>query len=169
MLRRSPMKRTAFKPRRPAHQPAVEREPRPMARVERAGVYAGTTAGPVPKTTPYRDRALLDLARGRPCLLMVPGCCSHRVDTVVAAHSNWPDHGKAGARKADDCYTVAACHACHTWLDQGPAPAAQKRAQFMAGHALQVWAWKNIAAASDEPERFRRAARRALEHLKGKA
>jgi hypothetical protein len=146
-----------------------DREPPAVVRrVERPCTYQGGTSGPAPKTVPYRDRALLDMARGRPCLLMVPGCCSHRLDTVVAAHSNWPDHGKAGARKADDCYSVAACHACHSWLDQGPAPAAQKRAQFMAAHKLQMWAWQNIAAASDEPQRFRRAARRALEHLKGK-
>lgn len=169
MLRRTPLKPSKGFRRQRAEGPRVEREPRPIAPAQRSGVYAGTTAVARPKSEPYRDRALLDLARGRPCLLMVPGCCSHRVDTVVAAHSNWSDHGKAGARKADDCYTVAACHACHAWMDQGPAPAAQKRQHFMAAHALQVWAWQNIAAASDEPERFRSAARRALEYLKGKA
>lgn len=169
MLRRTSLKSRQRREWEAQRASRSEREPKPLHRLERPVSYGGTTAAPAPKTAPYRDRALLDMARGRPCLLMVPGCCSHRVDTVVAAHSNWPDHGKAGARKADDCYTVAACHSCHAWLDQGPAPAAQKRAQFMAGHALQVWAWRNIAAATDEPERFRRAARRALEHLKGKA
>ena len=38
-------------------------------------------------------------------------------------------------------------------------------AAFLAGHALQIIAWQIIAAASDEPERFRRAARLALERL----
>lgn len=131
----------------------------------RAGTYAGGTTVPAPKTEAYRDTALLEMARGRQCLLMVPAVCSHRIDTVVACHSNWGCHGKAGARKADDCYSVFGCAACHSWLDQGKADAVLKEMAFMQAHLLQVLAWRQIAADQAEPERFRRAARRALDRL----
>jgi hypothetical protein len=129
-------------------------------------VMTGSTTGPAPKTQPYRDPVLLELARGRPCLLMVPGICNHRIDTTAAAHSNLSIHGKSGARKADDCYTVWACAACHIpWLDQGKASAAIKERAFMEAHARQVLAWRLIATDPNESDRFRRAARRALERL----
>ncbi len=130
------------------------------------GTYAGSTSGdPAPKSEPYRDPVLLEMARGRPCLLMVPAVCSHRIDTVVAAHSNLPEHGKAMARKSDDVYSCWADACCHLWLDQGKARAADKEAAFMAAHARQVMYWRLIATDPNEPERFRRAARRALERL----
>lgn len=159
--------RTAYLERRAAESAAARGGRKASVAPIRRGVFAPVSerCETVPKSKPYRDPALLAMAEGRPCLLLVPGICSHRVDTVVAAHSNLSVHGKSGARKADDIFSVAACHACHAWLDQGPATAKQKEAAFMAGHALQVLAWRNIAAASDEPERFRRAARRALEWL----
>lgn len=135
------------------------------ARCLHKGSYSGGTNAGAPKTEPLRNAALLQMAAGRPCLLLVSGCCNHRMDTTVACHSNLSIHGKAGARKADDCYTVHGCAACHRWLDQGPAPAAQKEAVFMAGHARQVLAWRQIAADPAEPPRFRRAAGWALEHL----
>lgn len=160
------MRRTAW--RRRTEGPSLPiGEERPMAPVRLAVMpnYGGGLTGPRPKTAPYRDRALLDLARGRPCLLLVPACCSHRMDTVVAAHSNLSIHGKSGARKADDCYTVAACHSCHSWLDQGKATFLHKEAAFMAAHLRQVLAWRQIAADPSEPERFRKAAKSALEQL----
>lgn len=173
------MKRTPMKRRTPLRQSRrdgadVEREPKPWAerllgavlKPLRRGTYAGGTTGPAAKSEPYRDPALLEMARGRPCLLMVPAVCNHRVDTTAAAHSNLAIHGKAGGRKADDCYTVWACAACHIpWLDQGRAPAHVKEQAFMEAHARQVLAWRLIATDPSEPERFRRAARRALEQL----
>jgi hypothetical protein len=128
-------------------------------------VMGGSTRGPAPKSQPYRDPVLLEIARGRPCLLMVPAVCTHRVDQTVACHSNLSIHGKAGARKADDCYSVWGCAACHFWLDFGRASAAHKERAFMEAHARQVLAWRLVAMDVKEPERFRRAARRALERL----
>lgn len=183
MLRRTPITRkspTEKKPKplrftRKAEGPDCEREPKPWAaptvRSLHRGTYGGTTAGAAPKTKPYRDPALLEMARGRPCLMLVPGVCNHRTDTTAAAHSNFVEHGgKAKNRRADDCFSVWSCKACHIrWLDQpighdGPTRA-QKEAAFMAAHARQVLAWRQVATDSAEPERFRRAARRALEHL----
>lgn len=129
------------------------------------GVYAPVSTVPEPKPEPYRDPALLDMARGRPCLLLVPGVCNARIDTTVAAHSNLAEHGKGGARKADDVFSVWACFACHTWLDQGQAQARQKRFAFMGAHSRQVLAWREVASDPTEPPRFRAAALRALEWL----
>jgi len=174
------MKRSGFKHRtKPIRQRRregadVERSDKPWAvalasatlRPLTPGRIGGSTSGvAVEKTEAYRDPALLEMARGRPCLLLVPGACTHRVDQTVACHSNLSIHGKAGARKADDCYSVHGCAGCHSWLDQGKAPATQKEVAFMAAHARQVLAWRVIAADPGEPARFRRAACRALERL----
>lgn len=164
MKRTKPLRRTRWY----TGGPDIDREPKPQALTPavRRGTYAGTTTGPAPKTEPYRDPVLLEMARGRPCLLLVPGICNHRTDTTVACHSNLSIHGKAGARPADDCYTVWGCAACHIpWLDQGPAPAALKAQVFMEAHLLQVLAWRQIAGSLAEPPRFRHAAARALRHL----
>lgn len=122
---------------------------------------------PLPKSEPYRDPALLEMARGRPCLLMVPAVCNHRTDTTVAAHSNSQAHGKGMGRKADDCYVVDACNACHHWLDFGKAAAAQRDMAFQLGHARQILSWRLIAMDPNEPARFRRAAQRALDRIDG--
>ena len=167
------MKRTAFR-RKEGPTAAKEPHPRALATVKplRRGTYGGSTTGPAPKTEAYRDPVLLEMARGRACLLLVT--FSHPTDTTVAAHSNLGIHGKAGARKADDCYSVWACFSCHSWLDQGDAAAVLKEGSFMGAHSRQVLAWRQIAQDPTEPERYRAAARRALlqlaataiEHLK---
>ncbi len=116
-----------------------------------------------PKTAPKRNRALLDLARGMRCLLCVPGICQGGTDSTVACHSNLSIHGKAGARKADDQYSVWGCMACHRWLDQGPAPSDVKEMAFMLAHIDQVLEWRHIAVGPDG--KAQRAAAWALDEL----
>jgi hypothetical protein len=153
----------------------AEREQRAAARRERIahqrpGPVSGraTTAGGLgraaPKTVEHRNAHLLAMAKGMRCLLRVPGVCDDRRDTTVACHSNLSIHGKAGARKADDHYTVWGCAACHAWLDQGNASAADKERTFMAGHVRMVEAWRGIAT-YDPFIKDRDAARWALERL----
>lgn len=168
-MKRTPMRRKTPLRQRRKEGADVEREVKPYARPTvlplRRGTYAGGTTAAAPKTVAYRDPALLEMARGRPCLLLVPGICNHRVDTTVTCHSNLPQHGKAGARKADDCCSVWGCFACHAWLDQGPAPAQVKEAAFMDGLHRQALAWQQVATDASEPARFRRAAARAAQAL----
>jgi hypothetical protein len=162
MLRRVPFKR---KP--PQHEPSVtERDRHPIALkpIERSVSFEGTTRA-VPKTTPKRNRVLLEMANGRPCLLCPPGRCACPLGSVVACHSNLAIHGKAGARKADDCYSVWGGSFIHAWLDQGGATAAVKERVFMAGHLRQVNEWRRIASDASEPDRFRKAAQWALDAL----
>ena len=163
MLRRSPFKR----PDRPLRMRDRDPQPLPTVRSLHRGVMALClpTPAPAPKTEPWRLQRLLDMAEGRPCLLQIPGVCRHDPATTVAAHSNLSIHGKGGRRKADDCYSVWSCANCHSWLDQGTAPRADKEAAFMRAHADQVLAWRWIAQDPSESEPDRRAVKSALERL----
>jgi len=164
--------------RRPEFDPTARAEAR-AARIaaqgitcmpRRQAVMGGTTSGiEQRKPEPWRSAALIEMARGRPCLLCPPGTCTCTPGSTVAAHSNLGIHGKAKGRKADDCYTVWAGDRAHRALDQpighhGPSRA-EKEARFMRAHADQVLAWRQIAADPAEPARFRRAAAAALERL----
>ena len=53
-----------------------------------------------PKKPRQRNPTLLNMAKGEPCLLRVPGVCNGDSDTTVAAHSNQSAHGKGKAMKA---------------------------------------------------------------------
>lgn len=179
-MRRTPMKRTAWprnfmKPSK-AEELAVSDAPLDCA-------YGGTgwlkvsngaitrinpheVVQPIPKTEAHRNPALLEMARGRHCLLRVPGVCRGGTETTVAAHSNWACHGgKGGARKADDEYSVWGCFGCHHWLDQIAAPKATKQTAFMRAHADQVLEWRRIAQDPSEKPRYRLAAQWALDQL----
>jgi hypothetical protein len=125
---------------------------------------ADVAQSPDPKTEAHRNPALLEMARGRPCLILFP-FLSHDPETVVACHSNRSEHGKGRARKADDEYSVWGCSKCHSWLDQGTDTEAEKRAAFLAAHRRQIAHWERIAADPTESARFRKAAHWALNHL----
>lgn len=127
---------------------------------------AGEAPQAQPKTEAMRNPALLEMARGRPCLMLIPGH-THDPQTTVSAHSNWAEHGKAGARKADEPYSAWACVQCHQWLDQGKASAEEKKAVWLAAHRRQVDHWRAIASDPSEPARYRKAAQWALNHLAG--
>ena len=115
-----------------------------------------------PKTVEHRNGPLLAMAERRECLLRVPGVCNFDPATTVACHSNQSIHGKAGARKADDHYSVWGCHACHTWLDQEGHAYEIRVAQFALAMLRQLDEWKLVAVSVSESESNRRAARWAL-------
>lgn len=160
------MRRSTFKPRVPHRE---QRDPDRLRSVPAVTPGAFRAPQPVvaapaaaPKSAAQRNAHLRDMARGMPCLLRVPGVCTQDRATVVCCHSNLSIHGKAGARKADDHYSVWGCAACHQWLDRGPAPRAQKVATFMAAHLAQVLEWRAIAFDSRSQARDRAAALWAL-------
>lgn len=145
-----------------------ERKPQPLyAPMVRTGSYGPVTEIPVsaPKPEAHRNPHLLAMARGKPCLLRVMEVCNRDPSTVVACHSNLSIHGKGGARKADDCYSVWGCRGCHAWLDQGPAPAKHKAAAFMRAHLAQVNEWRAIASSTTEHPKDKAAAQWALDRL----
>jgi hypothetical protein len=131
----------------------------------RAASMGPATTMPAPKDVPGRNPAVLEMAHGRPCLLMaVPDCRGLREDnsTTVACHQN---EGKGMATKRPDQYSVWGCVACHSWLDQSGAPRDTKRARFLSAHVRQVDHWRHIATSPAEPVRYRNGARWALERL----
>jgi hypothetical protein len=81
----------------------------------------------------YRNRPLLDLARGQPCQMRVSGVCIGGTETTVSAHSNQARHGHGKGVKAADPFVAESCVACHTWLDSGPATRAEKEAAWQLG------------------------------------
>lgn len=162
-MKRSPMSRgTGFARRTYTAQPAA-----PLRRVERAGVIVRVSAVPAarPKSEAHRNSHLLSMARGRYCLLRVPGVCIGGSETTVACHSNLSIHGKAGARKANDEFHVPGCFACHCWLDQGPADGVLKAMAFMQAHLEQVSFWRALVADASQSSKDLAAAQWALDHL----
>lgn len=178
MKRSAPLMRTEFKRPRPkiigvdlASEPdrtvIAKVMPVPGRIVRMVAINDADFRGAVPKTEPQRNPALLAMARGQRCLLLVPGVCQPDPATTVACHSNQSVHGKAGARKADDQWHVYGCAACHRWLDQGPAPAVEKVERFGAAHRWMVSIWQDIVAGVlPATPRERRAAQWALDRLK---
>lgn len=159
------MKRSGFK------RPQRERAASPLYEPLSAEVQARFKAEPVAqsvttleKSKAARNPHLLAMAKGKPCMLMLP-MCDGGGETTVAAHSNQAIHGKAGARKADDQYSVWGCFACHSWLDQGSAPREEKDAAFNAAHKRQVLAWREIADSYTAKPKDQAAAQWALNQL----
>jgi hypothetical protein len=147
MKRSTPLKRTPFarsQPEREARPERIKPVATPLARPVRYAQPANDPVAAVTKTAPKRNPHLLTMAKGQRCFLRVPDVCCNDPATTVACHSNWTEHGKAGARKADDCYHVWGCFACHAWLDQGDASAEEKREAFDSAFAWMVAIWRDI-------------------------
>lgn len=116
----------------------------------------------------YRDTKLLELARGRNCLVGLRGICTADDDTVVAAHSNQLRHGKGRGLKAEDCYTVWACSACHIFIDASQASRAERVAAWEAGWHRQKQEWKRIAEGTHSNPRSVNTCKAVLKYLEGK-
>lgn len=123
---------------------SLRRPPPPRVRSALIGMRGGvrgvlgpvnaTDHHPVPKREEVRSPALLAACREIPC----QHCCAMD-GTVCAAHSNWQEHGKGGAQKADDNRVAALCGRCHGDLDQGSRMSGEeRRAMWDAAHARTV-------------------------------
>lgn len=77
------------------------------------------------KHTAYRNRKILDAAKGQPCMR-----CGKEDGTTVAAHSNYQEDGKGMGKKADDLFVAFLCADCHRWMDEGRATYDAKREDF---------------------------------------
>lgn len=156
------LKRSGFKrPEKPA------KAPKTMQKLYRQGVAGPVTLTALPKSEAKRNQNIMAMAKGKPCLIEIPGICNHNPETTVAAHSNWHEHGKSLGRKADDQYTVWACSDCHHYIDANPTTRETARHWWHEGHKKQVDFWIYIANhGKDQKEKS--AAQWALEQLKEK-
>jgi hypothetical protein len=123
------MKRTGFK--RKPHSPFSSLTPR------KQWLRNGEIKRRTRKKRAWHDAKMRNACRDQICYLRVPLICPLRdpEETIVPAHSNESAHGKGGARKADDKYTVPACFWCHAWLDQGDAPRPLKFSTWRRGYS----------------------------------
>jgi len=101
------------------------------------------------KKRSWHDAKMRNACDRQICYLRVPTRCPLRdpEETIVPAHSNESAHGKGGARKADDRYTVPACMWCHQWLDNSDAPRALKFATWR--RAYREWSLVRDGAADE--------------------
>ena len=115
----------------------------------------------------YRDPDLLKLAKGEKCLLQISdNCMGDEGSTTVAAHSNFMTHGKAKGLKAEDCYSVWACHNCHSIFDQGGVFTREEKADLFSTALLrQVEEWRKIATTPTLKFWKVETARNALDYL----
>lgn len=164
------MKRTPFIRKPPPKTEPERRErvapppiPEHLRRAARMGP-ADLVAAPLARA--LRRPAYLAMAAGQPCQMRrALGCLGEDGSTTVAAHSNLLEHGKGRGLKASDSAVVYACHACHEWLDSGPAPRDEKRAAFMRGLERQRMLVTHIATADSTRPAAREVAAWALENM----
>lgn len=74
----------------------------------------------------YRNRKLLDIAQGMPCV-----SCGNEDGTGCAAHSNLLEHGKGKGIKAHDGMHAWLCYRCHSEYDQGNKMSKAERREFI--------------------------------------
>lgn len=115
-----------------------------------------------PHTVNLNFRAL---ANGEDCTMRVPGVCNFNTETTVLAHSNSLKDGKGKGYKGNDHSGIFACYACHTWLDQGRAPAEERQAAFYRAQVRMIERLGEIVCSPTmRPDKVA-AARWALEHI----
>lgn len=59
---------------------------------------------------------LRELARGKPCLIRIPGVCNHDPETTVLCHLRMAGISGMGL-KAHDWFAAWGCSACHDYVD----------------------------------------------------
>lgn len=69
------------------------------------------------KDAPYRNKKILDYAKGQHCQINIHGICNHNNETVVACHIRKHEFGAGVGLKPDDCVIFFACSACHDVCD----------------------------------------------------
>jgi hypothetical protein len=124
-MKRSPIRRTKPLRRTKADGLAIEREPRPLARLERSVSFEGTTTGPVPKESVIESAAYENAVRDL-------GYCV-RCGWVGRPQFCHRDQGKGGSIKTDVRCGWAGCAGCHALLGGhaggGRMPKAERRAE----------------------------------------
>ena len=69
------------------------------------------------KRIPYRNKKILNAAKGEECTLNSPWC-NHNPETTVFCHSNEFYAGKGRGQKADDFFGFFGCSGCHDVVDR---------------------------------------------------
>lgn len=143
MKRTTPLQRSGFKPKH-APRPVKRMDdytPRPRLPAVAANDDKARMVVPVPKREVIRSKALREAYRKLPCQFIDQWgyLCDRQDGTVCCCHSNWAEHGKGMAMKADDSRGAAGCSQCHHELDQGKNwDADMKRKKWQGAHERSV-------------------------------
>lgn len=62
---------------------------------------------------------ITEAARGEPCLVRIPGVCTHRPETSIWSHYRGQAGGKGIGIKSIDLCGAICCTACDACYDQG--------------------------------------------------
>jgi hypothetical protein len=151
----------------PGDEDQIEHQPLATIKPLRRGTYAAPQLFvSVPKQPRAENRHLLDMARGKPCLIRSP-ICNHDIETTVACHGGGVANGKGMAYKVSDALTCWGCSACNHYTDAYAGASAEQKAEaFMLGHLSQVCEWRAIASSTQAHPKDRAAAQWALDQLK---
>lgn len=118
------------------------------------------------KTPLWRSQHYRDMARKHGCQMRrAIGCLGEDTSTTVLAHLNAGRHGKGMGIKASDGAAVYACHACHTWVDQGPAPSDEKQQAWVGGLKRQRILLQSIVDSKTALPKDKEVAAEALERI----
>ena len=118
-----------------------------------------------PKEPRWANRAVLDLAKGQPCLLRTK-LCQGGTDTTVACHAAGIANGKGLSYKVSDHLTVWGCARCNFFTDAfSGATKEEKQLRFEAGFQRQIIAWQAIAKNPSANPKAVKAAKEVLTHL----
>lgn len=89
------------------------------------------------KRKPYRNKKILESARGERCTFLSPSC-NGNTETVVFCHVNDPLAGKGMKQKADDYAGFYGCSACHAFYDNYELPTEQMDG-YVLGALYRTW------------------------------
>jgi hypothetical protein len=142
LQRKTPLRATAFKPKK------KEPKPFPIADPQQRAQQSSFKRRARKKPTVEDGSKYLAACRGERCYLRTVCGGDASPDIVVPCHSNQSKHGKGMGKKAEHVYTVPGCYWCHMWLDQGEAPRAEKFATWDRAYAE----WKFVREGKMELE-----------------
>jgi hypothetical protein len=152
-------RKTPLKSKTPLRRTApIGRRPAPSSSLTRSTILVKSPfKRKARKKRSWHDAKMRNACRSQICFLRVPLLCPRRdpEETIVPAHSNESEHGKGGARKADDKYTLPACFWCHEWLDNGDAPRMLKFATWRRGY--REWSLVRDGAIDESVEELEEA------------
>jgi hypothetical protein len=118
-----------------------------------------------PKEPRYENRAVLDLARDKPCLIRSK-LCEGGTERTVSCHGGGVANGKGMGYKVGDHLTAWGCGRCNFFTDAySGATKDEKTRVFEAAHQRQIIAWQFIAKSPTESPKAVKAARDVLSFL----
>lgn len=92
----------------------------------------------VPKYVAYRNKKILQAAKGEKCTIFSP-VCNGNSETTVFCHSNENEHGKGFHKKSDDIFGFFGCSTCHDWFDDARTAPRMIKRDYLLSAMSKTW------------------------------